>query len=332
MTTRTDPSRDLTGAGIAAGFLARAALFIAIGLALYILLLILAERQVRATGERNPLFQITALAPDSDVLVLGASHAMPLGFEGIGAALDEASGRTVTTLAIEGGGIVPAAFLLDTALRRTRPQTVVYVVDSFAFLSRQWNEDRLNDQELFARAPFDGDVLFAAVADAAARPVLPWYLSGFDKVNRLLWPAPDRSEAELTKFDRTYRENPRIDDQRVAYLFPDAPAELTGRYLARLDAMIGAAQDAGAEVVLLLMPAPTRYRDRLPPAHDAVMAGVAEIAAQRGVTIADHSGLLQADENYYDTDHLNRTGATAYVSGPLAELLERPDPEGAAGP
>lgn len=321
MTLQTAIDEGRATDGGTGGFLARAALFVAIGLGLYLLLLVVAEGRVRATGERNPLFQIAGLPADSDVLIFGASHAMPLGFEGIGEALDQASGRQVTTLAIEGGGVVPAAFLLDAALRQTRPQTVIYVVDSFAFLSPQWNEDRLADQGLFARAPYDREIFAAVLAEPAARGMLPWYVSGFDKVNWLLFPEPDRSEAELAKFDRTYRENARIDDQRIAYLFPDAPEGLTATYLARLDRMAASAAEAGADFILLMMPAPPRYRDRLPEGHDRVMAGVAEIAERRGIRIVDHSTLLPGDENYYDTDHLNRTGATAYVAGPLAEVL-----------
>jgi hypothetical protein len=322
MATHTEIARRTGTDAKARGFWTNAGIFVAIGAVLYAGLVALAETQVHETGERNPFFQIATLTPEqADVVILGASHAMPLGFEGVDATLEAASGRTVTTLAIEGGGVAPNAVMLDAVLRKAQPRTVVYALDSFVFLSPQWNEERLADADLYARAPYDRDILAALGAEPAARQALPAYLSGFDKANRLFSPGIDRSDAELTRFDRTYRPNDRIDDQRVAYLFPDAPAGLVERYVARLEAMAVAAREAGSEFVLLLMPAPERYTSRLPEAHEAVMAAVAEVAARHGLPVVDHTALLQDDANYYDTDHLNRTGATAYAEGPLADAL-----------
>ncbi len=322
MASHTDIASRAGSAAKARGFWTSAAIFAGIGAVLYGALVAVAETRVRDTGERNPFFQIATLTQEqADVVVFGASHAMPLGFEGVDAALEEASGRTVTTLAIEGGGVVPNAVMLDAVLRKVRPRTIVYALDSFVFLSPQWNEERLVDADLYARAPYDADILAALLVEPAARQALPAYLSGFDKANRLFSPGVDRSDAELTKFDRTYRANDRIDDQRVAYLFPEAPAGLVEGYVARLEAMAAAAGEAGSEFVLLLMPAPERYTSRLPEAHEAVMEAVGDVAARRGLPVVDHTGLLQDDANYYDTDHLNRTGAMAYATGPLAEAL-----------
>ena len=87
-------------------FWKRALVFILIGLALYLVLLVIAEMRVRTTGERNPFYQIVTAAPeDADVVILGASHAMPLGFEGITPLLEENASRNVTVLAMEGGGV-----------------------------------------------------------------------------------------------------------------------------------------------------------------------------------------------------------------------------------
>jgi len=307
-----------------------ALVFTLIGLALYLALLAIAEVRVRATGERNPFFQIATAAPgEADVVILGASHAMPLGFEGIDTLLKERSGRDVMVLAIEGGGVVPNALLLDALLRKTEPRTIVYALDTFAFLSGQWNEERLNDSDLYARAPLDGAIIEAMLAEPSAWRNLPGYLLGFDKVNRILNPGVDRSEAELTKFDRTYRANDRIDDQRVAYLFRDAPVELMEGYVERLAEMAAEAQQVGSEFAILLMPAPPRYTSRLPQSHEAVMKQIQQVAVARGLCVIDHTGLLQGDENYYDTDHLNRTGAEAYVSGALADVLRATEWEGA---
>jgi len=74
-----------------------------------------------------------------------------------------------------------------------------------------------------------------------------------------------------------------------------------------------------------LMPAPPRYTSRLPQSHEAVMEQVRQVVEARGLCVIDHTGILQGDENYYDTDHLNRTGAEAYVSGALADVLQATD-------
>jgi hypothetical protein len=325
-TALPEAATDVEGAR---SFWKTALIFTLIGLALYLALLVIAEMRVRATGERNPFFQIATVVPgESDVVILGASHAMPLGFEGIGTLLEEGSGRDVMVLAIEGGGVVPNALLLDALLRKSKPRTIVYALDTFAFLSRQWNEDRLNDSDLYARAPHDSAIIGAMIAEPAVWRNLPGYLLGFDKVNRILDPGVDRSEAELTKFERTYRANDRIDDQRVAYLFPDAPPELMQSYVNRLEEMATEAQQVGSEFAILLMPAPPRYKSRLPQSHEAVMEQVRQVVEGRGLCVIDHTSLLQGDENYYDTDHLNRTGAEAYVSGALADVLRATDKAG----
>lgn len=328
MAYNTALAQTVTADSTVRAFWKKALVFILIGLALYLILLAVAEMRVRSIGERNPFYQIVTAAPeDTDVAILGASHAMPLGFEGIKPLLEENAGRKTMVLAIEGGGVVPNALVLDTLLRRSEPRTIVYVIDTFAFLSRQWNEERLNDSELYMRAPLDGAILGAMLSERAAWRNIPAYLFGFDKVNHILDPGVDRSEAELTKFDRTYRPNDRIDDQRVAYLFPDAPMELMQGYVDRLAGMADAAQQAGSDFVLLLMPVPPRYTARLPESHQAVMEQIGKIAEDRGLCVIDHTEALPGDENYYDTDHLNRTGAEKYVTSFLAKALRSPSGE-----
>lgn len=303
-------------------FWIRALLFVVIGLLLYLALLAYAETRVRETGERNPFFQIALNAEKgTDVVVLGASHAMPLGFDGIKPLIEQNSGRKLMVLAIEGGGVVPNAVILRALLNKSTPRTVIYVLDTFAFLSPQWNEERLKDSELFARAPLDRAIVDALMEEPSAWRTALSYLSGFDKINRLSNPGVDGSEAELTKFDRTYGPNDRIDDQRVAYLFSDSTSELIEGYVGRLAQMAKAAREAGSEFILLQMPVPPRYTSRLPDSHQQVLERVLAMAEAEGVCVIDHTEALPGDENYYDTDHLNRTGAERYAAGLLAEAL-----------
>jgi len=312
-------------------FWRRAVLFVAIGLLIYGAFLAIAEYRVRQTGERNPLFRIATVTAPPDVVILGASHAMPLGFEEIGPALEAAAGRPVMTLAIEGGGVVPNAFLFSALLRKAAPREVIYVLDSFVFLSPQWNEERLADSGLFARAPYDAAIFGAIMAEPAAWPVLAGYLTGFDKVNGMLHLDIDRSEAELTRFDRVYRANDQIDSQRIAYLFPAGGDDLVATYVAGIERMIVDAQASGIRFRILLMPAPPRYSERLPASHTRVMSALTEMLERHRIEVIDHSGLLQDDENYYDTDHLNRQGALSYATDMLGPLLADTGPPGSSG-
>jgi len=313
-------------------FWKRALIFVVIGLLLYVGLAAYAEKKMLETSERNPFFQITEAPQETDVVILGASHAMPLGFDAIKPLVEENSGRKLMVLAIEGGGVVPNSVFLKTLLSKSKPRTVVYVLDTFAFLSPQWNEERLNDSELYVHAPFNRDIFDALMEEPSAWRTALSYASGFGKINRLSNPGVDRSEAELTKFDKTYRPNDRIDDQRVANLFPDAPAELMQGYVDRLGAMAAAAKEAGSEFILLQMPVPPRYTSRLPESHQAVLDRVQATAEAHGVCVIDHTEALPGDENYYDTDHLNRMGAERYAAGLLTEALLLPAGEATENP
>lgn len=308
----------------ARGLLRNWGLFVAIGLLLYGALYALAETRVRASGETNRFFQIAMTPPQRfDHVILGASHAMPLSYGEMEAQIEQASGASIMNLSNEGAGPLVNAFVLDHFLRRHEAENVLYVVDSFAFNSPQWNEERIADSALFRRAPLDMGLIATFADHSWAWKALPEYLSGFAKINALYRLGPDQTDAELTKFDRTWRASERIDSQRIAYLYDVEDAEaMTERYLAEFQALIERVQATGASFTALKVPTPPRYRDRLPgeAAFDARLAAVIEEA---GARLVDHSELLPGDENYYDTDHLNRTGVAAYAEAAFVELLSR---------
>ncbi len=298
-------------------------LFLAIGLGLYAALYLWAEGLVHEHAERNRFYMVaTAPLQSYDFVLLGASHVMPLGYEQFNSVLEEQSGASVMNLSIEGAGILPNRLVLDYFLKAHKAQNVVFFLDSFSFYSAQWNEDRLDDK-LLARAPLDPDLVATLARYSWAwDEVLP-YVTGFSKINNQDRFAADRSDAELTKFAKTYRPIPQIDRQRVAYLFP---AEISHsefqRYLGEFAGLIDMVETSGGELIVVKPPTPARYRDALPdePAFDAA---VTELLAERGVAYYDFSGALLDDANYYDTDHLNRTGVAAFIKEHFAELLRR---------
>jgi hypothetical protein len=279
------------------------------------------ESLVREHGGSNRLFQIATAPLDRyDTVILGASHAMPLGYSEMTEKLEDQSGTSIINLSIEGGGIVPARFLLDYFLAGHRAGQVVVFLDSFVYYSPQWNEDRLNDPALFRRAPLDLTLAAHMWRNRSTRGLIPGYLSGFHKINDEERFVTDLPEGE-SKADRVYRPIPQIDRQRIAYLYPpEIDREVLARYLDALGLLIERAEATGADVTLVKPPTPPRYRDALPdePAFDEAIALLVEA---RDVAYHDLSQSIPEDEYYYDTDHLNRDGVSRFVEQDFLDIL-----------
>lgn len=302
--------------------------FVGVGLILYAGLFIWAETLARRHADSNRFHRIaTAPLSEYDHVILGASHAMPFDFDDMNRTLEDASATSILNLSIEGGGVLPAQVLLDYFLEQHSAQTVIFFLDSFAFYSPEWNEERLQDISLFRRAPVDPALARVLWRHDWARKVLPAWLSGFGKINDPDRMAPDRPAAE-PKFDRVYRPVPQIDRQRVAYLYPSgADPDMLERYLGEFATLIATAREAGAEFVVVKPPVPDRYRDQLPDeaAFDAAVGGLLD---QLDVPLHDFSRTITDPDNYYDTDHLNRDGVSLFAEQNFISVLE--DPSGSA--
>ena len=307
--------------------LARAALaFVAIGLAIYIGLYAAAERLVERTAHANPIFKIRIAGDEAyDWVILGASHAMPLDFAGFNAqVLEKATGLRVINLAAQGTGPLYQRFVLEEFLRGHKARNVLYAVDSFAFYSRLWNEDRFADAKLLRRTPFDPEVArrmwgYARAEGVDPRAVLD-YASGFSKINNRERFERDAWEGEA-QFDRVYRASSSAVAKRVEYLYPDSPSPGTlERYLRELSSLVDTARGAGMNVVVIKMPVPSAYRSRL-PSEDAFDAALARTLAPRGIAVRDFSGSIPEARFYFDTDHLNRAGLEQFVARDLGPLL-----------
>lgn len=298
--------------------------FVAIGLILYAGLFLWAENLARSRADTNRFHGVaTAPLAHYDRVILGASHAMPFDFDDMNHKLEDASGTSILNLSIEGGGILPAQVLLEYFLERHTAGTVVFFLDSFAFYSPQWNEDRLRDSGLYRRAPIDPALARVLWRHAWARPVLPGWLSGFGKINDPDRFAPDRPAAE-PKFDRVYRPVPQIDRQRVAYLYPaEIDAEVFRRYLDLFDTLVATARAAGTDFVVIKPPVPDRYRMQL-PGEMAFDSAIGNLLAQLNVPLYDFSQAVPDPANYYDTDHLNRAGVTLFADRYFVDILKAP--------
>jgi hypothetical protein len=314
------------------GKLARATLaFVAVGLAIYAGLYAAAERLVQRTAHANPIYKIEAAGDEAyDWVILGASHAMPLDFADFNAqVLEKATGLRIINLAAQGTGPLYQRFVLEEFLRGHKARNVLYAVDSFAFHSRLWNEDRFADAKLLRRTPFDAEVAsrmwrYSRTEGVDTRAVLD-YASGFSKINNRERFERDAWEGEA-QFDRVYRSSSSAVAKRVEYLYPDAPSPGTlERYLREFAGLVDTARGAGMNVVVIKMPVPSAYLARL-PSEDAFDADLARTLAPRAIEAHDFSGSIPEARFYFDTDHLNREGLSRFVEHDLKALLTEPAP------
>lgn len=165
-----------------------ALLFFAIGLLIYAGVYMAAERLLYRHGHSNAFFKIaTTETRDYDWVILGASHAMPLDFGDFNASMERETGLRILNLASQGTGSLYNRFVLEYFLRAHRTRNLLYVIDSFTFTSRAWNEDRFSDAKLIRGAPFEmatAQLMWNYVRrDGVSPRALLDYLTGFSKIN-----------------------------------------------------------------------------------------------------------------------------------------------------
>ena len=300
--------------------------FVVIGLLLYAGVYGWSERLLYRTGNSNPFFKIaTAEERSYDWVILGASHAMPLDFDDFNTHMESETGRGILNLASPGTGPLYNRFVLENFLRQHRTMGVLYVLDSFAFYSRTWNEGRFADAKLLRRTPFDPAVArlmldYSMREEVDAVAVLD-YVTGFSKVNNRERFRPDVWEGEA-KFDRVYRPSVTADRKRIAYLYPDHDPEVFSRYLQEFEALIALAQREGVHVTVIKTPMRARFYSQI-QGESAFDDTISRLLAARQVPFHDFSLTMDDPRFYFDTDHLNRVGLTAFFNRHLKAILSR---------
>lgn len=305
-------------------FIRRAAAFLAIGLLLYGAVYLWAESLVWERAERNRFFTVQAAVDDHyDFVILGASHAAVFDYRDMNQRLETLTGADIINLATVGGGITINRFLLDYFLAEHGADAVIYVVDSFAFYSSDWNEERIQDTELFRRAPWDPTLARMLLTDPVTRTVALDYVSGFSKINNPDRFEPDLFEAEGSRFERSYRPIPQIDRQRLEFLYPDGadePLLLSQPYLGELEEMIRDVKARGMRFILLRPPLPGRMYEMLP--NEAVFEQqIRELAAREQVELLDFTHVNNDPSYFYDSDHLNLEGTISFFENHLQYAL-----------
>lgn len=301
--------------------------FLSVGALLYAALFLWSDATLRQHGRQNPFLRIASAPERVDWIILGASHALPLGFADMPEVLRDRTGQGTLTLAVTGGGPFLMRVIAERWFADHQARGVLIVLDSFAFADRRWNEDRLADSDVLPKIPADRATvatLWAAVPRGLAWQTWVAYASGFARINDRTRFAPDSWEAEA-KFDTSPRPNAAATKARIAFLYPGPPDPAAmGRGLQDLQALIQLAQARGARVVIVRPPLPEPFRQAL-PALPEFEARLAALAADAGVPIRDFSTALPEARTYFDADHLNRTGVLRWLDAGLADLLRADD-------
>jgi hypothetical protein len=301
-------------------------LFVCVGLLIYVFTYAAADWLIYRYGKENRFYVVrTAPRHDYDYLILGASHAAVFSYRDMNARLEALTQSRILNVSVVGGGITINRLLFDYFLASHHTANVVYVVDSFAFYARTWNEDRLEDVRLFNRAPFDPTLVRIMLRNPATRSAGFQYLVGFSKINNADRFEPDVN-SEQSRFERTYRPVAQIDRQRLAYLYPasgEQQRENLTRYLSEFEDLVRDAKSKGIKVIAIKPPIPERIYRLMPDeaGFDATLRGA---LARHGVELYDFSRAGNDDKYFFDTDHLNRGGVLNFFQMCLAPVLVKP--------
>lgn len=304
--------------------------FLAIGAALYTALFLWSDAALRRHATQSPFLRITTAPAKVDWIILGASHALPLGFADMPAILRDRTGQTTLTLAVTGGGPFLMRIIEERWFADHRSKGVLIVLDTFGFADPRWNEARLADSDILPKIPADRTT--ASILAHAIPRGLPWqtwtaYATGFSRINDRSRFSPDTWDGEA-KFGSAPRPNAAATKARIAFLYPGPPdSEALDSGLADLAALIELAQAKGARVVIVRPPLPQAFRAGLPdvPGFERQLVLLSQ---RRAIPVIDHSALLPDARNFFDADHLNRTGALGWLDAGLAGVLAQPDDDG----
>jgi len=303
-------------------FLRHALWFVLIGLVLYATLYAGSERLIYRYAQANRFYKVkTAPYARYDDVILGDSHAAVFNLEDMNARLEAMTNSKILNLATTGGGITINRLLLEYFMANHQTATVVYVLDSFIFDSRQWNEDRLQDTRLFDRAPFDLSLARLLLHAPVSRSVQLNYIFGFSKINNANRFSPDTPEF-ADRFDKTYRPVKQIDKQRIDYLFPNEVDEQASqrRYMAEFEDLIQFMKSQNIRVIVIKPPIPQRVY-RMMPNQEHFDTTLKEMSERRGIEFYDFSQVNNDEKFFFNTDHLNRTGVLNFFQNYLASKL-----------
>lgn len=302
--------------------------FVAIGAVLYLMLFLWSDALLRERGGQNPFLRVAQAPAETDWIVLGASHALPLGFADMPDIIQRRTGQRTLTLALPGGGPFTMRLVAERWFADRRAKGVLIILDSFGFADARWNAPRMADSDVLPKIPADPATL--AILAAAVPRGLSWrtwvaYATGFARINDQGRFQSDRWSAEA-RFETAPRPSAAATRSRIAFLFPSPLSQdalVSG--MADLSATVALARARGAVVVIVMPPLPEAFRDALPTVPE-LDRRLYEVAAATGATILDHAALVPEARFYFDADHLNRDGVLRWLDlGLEAAIMPRDD-------
>ena len=282
MAPATTPDRPPEASSEARRFTRTAARFLLIAAAIYLALYVGTERLVYRYAHRNRFFAVRSAPPSRyDFVVLGASHAAVFDYRDMNQRLEQMTGARIINLSVVGGGVTVNRLLFDYFLTRHQTGGLVYVVDSFAFLSRQWNEERLSDRRLFVRAPFDPSLVRLLLIAPGGWPVGLDYRAGSRKSTTLTdsplmcRPTKARDSIGDTGQCHSWTTNGSRTFIRRSWI----PRRSNGTW--RLEALVALAHERGIMTIAIKPPLPQRIYRRLPFEREFDTALAAVVARQQ---------------------------------------------------
>ncbi len=319
----TSESADASARAGKREFRRNALLFVLIGILLYLGLYVGTDQLIYRYAKRNRFYDVkTAQHAEYDYVILGASHAAVFDYADMNARLEAMTGNKILNLSIVGSGPVVERLMLEYFLAGRHTKNVLYVVDAFAFNSRDWNEKRFEDVRLFDRAPFDPTLVQVLSQNPASRPVTWDYVNGFSRINNADRFKPDVTDDEAQRFAKTvYRPVKQIDQQRIDYLYPkNIDPQAIPHYLSEFENMITFLKQRNIRLVVIKPPVPTRFYNMLPreAEFDAALKPVLD---RNGVEFHDFSLVANDEKFFFNPDHLNQEGVLNFYTGYLKEVL-----------
>lgn len=296
-----------------------------VGLILYGGVYYATDRLAYKNGRLNSFHKVkTTKQGGFDYVILGASHALPFGFEDMNATLEGLTGTRIINLAGAGNGIIPNILVFEYFLKYHQTKNVLYVLDTFALSSKKWNEERLEDVKLLQWAPFDltlaGMLLDYSFFKGINKKVPLDYITGFSKINNHSRLEPETFDGEK-KFGRKYRFFKPRDSQRIKYLYGSEKSEsLFGKYIVTFMDWIETLKMNNIGVIVIKTPVTDQIFEMLPDEKETDEK-LEKIFADKEVPFYNFSHVNNQKKLFYDTDHLNRAGVQSFFENYLKQVL-----------
>jgi len=304
----------------------RVLLFTVIGLILYAGVYWWSETLVYKYGEENRFFKVKdADFIEYDYVILGSSHAMPFTFKDMKEQIQQKTDTKVINLSMPGAGVVLNRLIIEYFLTRHKTKNILYVLDSFIFYSRMWNEgERIEDVDLYRRAPFDPVLARLLLSYSVKRgvniKVALNYISGFVKINNHDRFKPDIPEDEES-FEKNYEPTERVDKERIDYLYPEeVNKDLFNKYIQEFIQMIEYLQSEKIEVMVIKTPLRKEFYELIPN-EEWFNNEIKEVLDKYDVAFYDFTLVCNKEEYFYNPDHLNREGMLCFLENHLKEVL-----------